>query len=386
MTRPTYSIDQIKDMLLAQIDSVVAHYAPPAAGSHTTHGQYFTLNPGRADRNVGSFFIYMSGAKQGRWCDFAMAPRPGSKTNCATGDVLDLIGLSLGLSDPADQLREARAFLGLETESPETRRSRERAAAEARRRREAAARDETRRKERRARMAQALWLDAGEALRGTPVDHYLREARGIDLARLGRAPRALRFHPNCYYKHIDQETGEVIEGRFPAMVAAVSDHRGQHVATHRTYLGLRGGSWDKADLPAAKKVIGDYAGSAINLWRGIGPRGGKPASLPQCPPGTHVYIAEGIEDALSVVLLLPEVRVLSAISLSNIGGIDLPKNVARVTLVADQDDNDSARDALQQAIARHRKAGREVRLWQNTVGGKDLNDALRQARQDRGAA
>jgi len=65
-SRQTYSLDEIKDRLLAQLDSVVSHYAPAVAGSHTQHGIYWTLNPGRPDRNVGSFCIHVSGSKAGR--------------------------------------------------------------------------------------------------------------------------------------------------------------------------------------------------------------------------------------------------------------------------------------------------------------------------------
>ena len=96
-------------------------------------------------------------------------------------------------------------------------------------------------------------------------------------------------------------------------------------------------------------------------------------------PGAHVFIAEGIEDALSAVVLKPEVRVLAAISLSNLGHVVLPEAVEHVTLIADLDDNDTARAELDRAIASHQSAGRTVRVFQNRWGGKDLNDALRAA-------
>lgn len=48
--------------------------------------------------------------------------------------------------------------------------------------------------------------------------------------------------------------------------------------------------------------------------------------------------------------------------------------------MADLDENEAARAALQRAVVAHRVAGRDVRLWQNRWGGKDLNDALRAAR------
>lgn len=373
-TRQAYSLEQIKDLLLARIEDVVERYAPPVAGSYRAHGRYFTLNPGRVDRHVGSFYVQMRGSKPGQWVDHATGQ---------FGDVLDLIALSLA-TDLRGAMSEARAFLGLETASPEDlarRRTAARAAAE--RRRQAAA-DERRAEERRRRSAQALFLSAREGLRGTPVESYLRDTRAVDLAALGRQPRALRFAPECRYYREDRETGEVIEAVYPAMLAAI--YRGRDfIGVHRTYLARDPATngWSKAPLPDAKKVLGDVRGGGINLWRGIGPRGGKPAPLSASPPGTELYIAEGIEDALSVVMLLPEARVLAAISLGNLGQVTLPETVSTVTLVADLDEAGQAQEQLQRAVAQHRAAGRVVRLWQNPFGGKDLNDALRAVRRDR---
>lgn len=374
MTRQTYSLEEIKDMLLAQVDQVVHVYAPPVAGSYEDKGRYFTLNPGRADRSVGSFYVWVSGPKAGKWADFATGEH---------GDILDLIRLNQNCS-LADALKEARAFLGLESESPADRRRREKAAAEAKARRAEAARSQREAASRRARQAQALWLSGQQHISRTPVEAYLRDTRGIDLRALGRQPRAIRYVPHCFYQDVDPETGEVIEVDMPAMVAIVTDAKGNSVACHRTYLGINpvSGRWDKAAVRQPKKVLGDYAGASIHLWSGTGPRGGKGGPLAKAAEGSGVYIAEGIEDALSCAMVLPEVRVLSAISLSNMGRVALPPAVTGVTLIADQDENDQARQALNRAIEAHRKEGRTVRLWQNRHGGKDLNDALRQARQE----
>lgn len=368
--RQTYSIDQIKDMLLVNARAVIETYAPPVPGSYTDKGRYFTLNPGRVDRSVGSFVVHVEGAKAGRWNDFATGE---------FGDVLDLIRLNLGCS-PAEAIREARRYLGLEHETPKDRRRREQAARAAAERRAQADRDRRAEQKRRAKQAHALWLSGQERIGRTPVEGYL-QTRGIDLRQLGRQPRALRFVPQCFYTHTDPETGEVLEGEFPAMVAAVTDGKGRTIACHRTYLAPdpARGVWGKAPVPKAKKVLGNYAGGSIHLWSGIGPRGGKAGPLSKAPEGSRVYIAEGIEDALSAAMLVPEARVLAAISLSNMGAVQLPDTVSAVTLIADQDDNDQAKAALERAIAAHQAAGRTVRIWQNRHGGKDLNDALRQA-------
>jgi len=369
--RQTYTVEDVKGMLLDRVEDVALHFAPWSQGSYRDKGGYWTLNPGRADRKVGSFVVWISGPKAGRWNDYATGDH---------GDLQDLIALALGC-DAKSAFREARSFLGLQSDSPEDVARRKAAADRARARQAEAARDERARREKRRKSAFALWLSAQERIKGTPVEYYLRDARGIDLSLLGFQPRALRYHPQCFYKHVDPETGEFIEGRFPAMLALACDLAGNAVACHRTYLGLDArGRWGKADLPEVKKVLGDYKGATIHLWRGLGPRGGKGKRLAEATPGSHVYLTEGIEDALSCAIVLPDARVLAAISLSNFANVALPEAIGSLTLVADQDEGVQAREALDRAIAAHAAAGREVRVWRNGDGGKDLNDALMQRR------
>ena len=82
----------------------------------------------------------------------------------------------------------------------------------------------------------------------------------------------------------------------------------------------------------------------------------------------------------------PGARVLAAISLGNLGAVKLPPNVSKVTLIADLDEGEEQRAALDRAIAAHHAAGRRVAVWKNQSGGKDLNDALRAAHQERVSA
>lgn len=379
-----YSLGEIKDMLLAQIGAVVDRYAPPATGSYTDKGVYFTLNPGRADRSVGSFCIRVSGPKAGRWNDYATGQH---------GDLIDLIALSCNLSPP-DAIREARAFLGLAQDTPELRQARDKAAAQAKARRQAEEAAQADRAERKRAAAQAIWLSAVPSIADTPVEAYLA-GRAIDLRALGHQPRALRFAPACRYWHRedDPETGEVFELQrdLPAMVAAICDHHGETIACHRTWLAPRpGGGWGKAVIHSprtghplpVKKVLGDFKGGAIRLGNGIGPKGGKGAPLAQCPPGSRVYIAEGIETALSARVLRPDIRVLAAVSLANMGQIKLPDAVAEVVLITDSDSHPQAVAQLDRAIAAHTARGRKVRIWASGRPGEDLNDALMRAKRE----
>lgn len=378
--RQTYSIEEIKELIVARMGEFAYHYAPPAKGSYEDKGKYFTLNPGRADRSVGSFVVYLSGHKAGKWEDFATGQH---------GDVFDLIGLSLGLGQMTDQLKEARSFLGLRTDSPEEARQREVALANARARRAEAEAQAKRDQDKASRRAEAMWLAAEPNIKGTPVDLYLK-GRGIDLATIGHQPRALRYLAKCRYSFEDKSTGELIEFDGPAMLAAMTNLQGRIVAVHRTYLAIdpMTGRWGKVKIPhpsaegeflPAKKVYAWGDGCAIRLSSGLGPKSGKGAPLNRCPPGTKVYIAEGIETALSARILKPEARVLAAYSLSNMGKVGLPPEVTEVVLITDHDLAEQAQAQLAEAIEAHRKAGRLVRIWKSDRPGEDLNDALMRA-------
>ena len=393
--RHTHSIEAIKQMLIDRIEDVVHLHAPAAPGSYRKGELYFTLNPGRADRSVGSFVVHMSGPRAGQWHDYAMSGRE------AHGDLIDLIGLSLGLN-AAQAIAEARRYLGLEVDTPEARRARAEAAERAKARRAEEERQKRARAETGKRNARGLWLSGQAGIPRPPVEDYLRR-RGIDLRALGRQPGALRYHPEVTYiaerEAFDPETGEVLtddRGRpiiervahkLPAMLAAIVNGAGEIIACHRTYLARQpDGRWTKAALPDAKKVLGEYRGGCVRLSTGLGESGKRGKALNQCPPGTRVFLAEGIETALSAVVLRPEARVVAGVSIRGMAAVDLPANVAEVVLIADHDTHPSAQAAFQAVIETHAKAGRLVRVWRSPAEGEDLNDALMRAMREKGAA
>lgn len=290
----------------------------------------------------GRIRVHLSGAKAGVWAVFAGSER---------GDALDLVAHALYAGDKKAAWRWALNWLGLESAAaPEVRRRIEPApmpdgAAEA-----AAS----------AGRAKALWLK-GKPLPGTPAAAYLA-GRGIDLAELGRVPGALRFNPATFCA----DTG----GPMPAMLGLVQRYTEQ-VAVHRTYLGQRpDGTWGKAKLENAKKVLGLYRGGFIPLWRGAS---GKP--IAEHPEGDTLAITEGIEDGLTVALHQPTWRVIAAISVSNFAHVQLPPSAIDLVLVWQRDGENphvrAARKAAERALL---EQGRSVRLFETEEGYKDIND------------
>lgn len=327
-------------MLAGRVRDLAAHLLPAGV----QHGHEWRC--GGVDGSRGeSLAVHIGGQKAGVWADFATGE---------TGDALDLVAAVLYRGDRKGAYAWALRWLGLtDAAAPATR-----AAVVPAQAAPAAAPTDFR------KAALALFLAAQPGLAGTPAAAYLA-ARGIDLARLGRQPRALRFHPRCWCSETQMH--------LPALVAAISTADGQHVATHRTWLGQHGGVWGKAKLREPKKTLGRLGGGTIRLRRGAS---NKP--LREAPAGEWVVIGEGIETCLSVALACPELRVLCGVSQANMAAIELPPHLGRVVLLGDNDAGDAPRRGFARVLEAMLRTGLEVRVARSPAG-KDFNDALRGA-------
>lgn len=334
-------------MLAADMPGLVAELLPAAR----RHGREAVVGSIHGEAG-GSLSICLAGPRAGIWADFAAG---------TGGDALDLVAAVLFRGDKSAAWRWGLRRLGYTPPGeatggnppppppPPPGPAPARAAMDA----EAMARR---------RQALALFIEAAPLTGTCPASRYL-EARGIALAELGRIPRALRFHPRCWCSEL--------RAPLPALVAAIIGADGEHLATHRVYLAEDAGTWRKAPLRDAKKALGSFAGGFIPLWRGAS---GKPLSAAE--DGAAVVVAEGIETGLSVALVAPELRVLAAVSLSNLARLALPEAVRIVTIAADNDAPDSpAAAALARAVERFAAERREVRIARSPTG-KDFNDAI----------
>jgi hypothetical protein len=340
----------ISRMLAARVPSLVHELR---LRGERQGNDFVAFNPTRHDRSLGSFRITLSGAKSGVWLDHATGE---------AGDALSLVAYCLYGGRLADAIGWAKASLGLPVDGP--------VPAERVRELPPPADDGVLSAEQEAKRtaAKGLWLAAEAELRGTPVAHYLAR-RGLDLARLRRQPRALRYHRKLW--HFKSRA------HWPAMVAAITDDSGDHISTHCTFLAEDRGAWRKAPVESEKLVFGSYRGGSIRIWRGVS---GKP--LREAPEGDAVGLFEGIETALSVAIACPELRVLCAVAIGNMRNIALPSTVRTVFLGPDNDpvegeaDRVKRHNLLARTIAHFREGGRDVRLAMPDVPGADWNDIL----------
>lgn len=342
------------------------------------HNDFVCLSPFRDDRHAGSFRIAVRGKCQGLIKDFS-----AQKQWSALSFTADLwFG-----GDMRQAVAWAKAWLGLDGTDPDAFKK-TLAAKEARAERDAQQAADA---ERTRRTAQFLYLQAQERVMDTPVDAYLM-GRGIDLMRLHFAERwfrGVRYHPalGCAELGTD-EKGRAIH-KLPAMVAAITGDDGQFLGVHRTWLDHVNGQWVKADLEENKKSLGLFAGrnGLIRLWRGVktNPETGQINRLPPWRDmkfPSEVHIAEGIENALSVAVEIPELRCVAGISIDNMAAIRWPEAIRTVGVWRDNDAQGAPADITltQKVVPAYEAQGKRVVVPRPPQGVKDVNDVLKIAR------
>ena len=151
-----------------------------------------------------------------------------------------------------------------------------------------------------------------------PLRAYLGR-RGLSGARLDG--EVVRFHPYLgYWQRNDHDEFELV-GRYPAMVALVTDTDGVPVTVHRTYLTSDG---RKAPVAEPKKLMAypsdRLVGGAIRLF----------------PPTPALGVAEGIETALAVHLRTG-MPVWSTVSAGLLARFEPPAGTSLLVVWADRD-------------------------------------------------
>lgn len=333
---------------------------------HEEAGKYWRVGS-IAGEPGQSLCIDISGPSRGRFFDF----NPGHG-DPEQGDMLDLVRLVRFGGRMADAMAWARSWLGLDGLDPNRLASEQ---ANVQRRARAAEAEARKKAERMVRHARALFMPQAGCVPivDTPAEYYLA-ARGIDLACLevdGQryTPRAIAFHPAVLCTELGKDR------HLPAMIARIINQAGEHIGTHRTWLVQdSAGNWGKAPLANPKKVLGDFAGGYIPLWKGACRK-----TLQAIDDGVDVLLSEGIEDGLSAACARPDKRVIAGVSLSNFGNLPIPPrpNGRLVILKQNDPDGSPAAHALDRAIAKQQERGVTVAIAEPPQGYKDMNDMVR---------
>jgi putative DNA primase/helicase len=192
----------------------------------------------------------------------------------------------------------------------------------------------------RTKAALAIWHSAKPS-HGTPVETYLA-SRAICVP----TPDALRFHPGL--RHPSGGIWSVMA----ALVTSGTD--GTPIAIHRTFLARDGAG--KAPVDPPKMMFGPCRGGAVRL----------------ADPSDVLMVGEGIETCLAA-MLATGYPAWAALSTSGLRGLDLPKDVRDLIVLADGDEAGDA--AAEDCALRWKRQGRRVRIAR-PPRGMDFNEML----------
>ncbi len=190
-------------------------------------------------------------------------------------------------------------------------------------------------------------------LQGTVAEKYLRERRKINTAEL---PSDLRFIPE--FRDYDSQK------RYPALVAFARDAEGKLTAAQVTCLDPK--TANKADIEVKKRSLGIIKGTVVEIQAGH----------------EALYVAEGIETALSLKEAGIKGRILVSLGLSNIAhvGSHIKDKVIPIIICGDADDKASAAwKTSEQNVEKLREEGCKVFITRpQGENGCDFNDLLQE--------
>ncbi len=267
-----------------------------------------------------SLWVRLRGAGNavGRWRDEA--------EEGAFGDLLDLIRINGDYAGMGDAMAEAERFLGapLRREmSSEPARAPADASASARR-----------------------LFARGRDVAGTIAETYLR-SRALTLPPF----YAVRFHANAMF--LDDE-GARRSG--PALLAAIRDADGAVTGVHRTWIAKS----DDGPIVQLRKIMGHAREHAVHL-------GGA---------GSAALVGEGVETVWSLRGTIEGVRLFAALSAAKLALWRWPRDVTRLFVAVDNDDNSAGQDAASRLIERAEAASLPAIPLFPRLG--DFNDDLRE--------
>lgn len=197
--------------------------------------------------------------------------------------------------------------------------------------------------------AQALWTK-GQPIQGTLAERYLREHRKIG----GCLPNDLRYLPFFTDVHSKKP--------FPCLMTGVRSKDGDITAVQLTFLDPQTGA--KAQLDTPKKSFGVLKGSAVLLQ--------------EDKASNVVFIAEGVETALSIKEAGVQGTIKASLGLSNIKRLIPDSPNMHVTICADHDASDSpAAKSLNKSIMFLRERGLMVTVIKPDKLLQDFNDVLK---------
>jgi len=203
-------------------------------------------------------------------------------------------------------------------------------------------------------------------LKGTLAEKYLREFRGIT----GELPSHFRFSPGI--KHLDTQK------LTPALVAPIHNKDNKMTAIVRIFLNADGSKLSDT----YKNQDGELKKATDKANLGVSGNG---FVIVQKGSSRTVWIAEGVETALSVAKAMPDHTVMASLSISQFKNMPLSDTIQTVVICTDNDPPSSqGKKNISDAVSNYLSLGKQVFVVmppEIPMGTKkyDFNDLLKQS-------
>ena len=198
----------------------------------------------------------------------------------------------------------------------------------------------------------AALVERSQPIGGTIAERYLREVRGIEMAEL---EDNLRYLP----------VSKTSEGgvRYPALLSLARNQDGTITACQITYLNEK--TSKKAEIDVPKRTYGKVSYSFVEIQKG--------------GLNTPLYVAEGVETALSLRESGLHGTIVAGLGLHNLGKVEESlRNSSALVIVADNDGEGSQSLAhIQKIKATYLDKGISCSIVMPTEQKTDFNDLLK---------
>lgn len=203
-----------------------------------------------------------------------------------------------------------------------------------------------------------LWGECVALSQGDPVHRYLY-GRGVRVTFSELS--GIKLHPELPYWDTS-EAEPYLVGKFPAMIGLITDVAGEPATVHCTYLTAKG---EKAALDKPKKIkspVRPYTGGAVRLMM---PTQGQP-----------LCVAEGIETALAMKTLYPELCPWAVVSAGNMEAFEPPQGSEAIYIAGDNDASFTGHKAAYTLANRLWRKKMQVSVVMPPSAGTDMADVL----------
>ncbi len=198
------------------------------------------------------------------------------------------------------------------------------------------------------------YWEKGKPIQGTIAERYLKEHRKIESGQ--EWPKDFRYLPNV------QVAGEGKKTSYPCLMVAARSHTGEVTAVQLTFLDPI--TANKADIPVKKRSYGLLKGSAVTIQ--------------EDKSSNHLFIAEGVETALSLKESGLKGTIKASLGISNIQQLEPKDPNTHIIICGDHDGPESmATKNLQKSAVALRQKGFKVTVIKPDHRGEDFNDVLK---------